>query len=122
MNALEMVVGGHPSSRSIAWSQRDDEYVATVDVSDFDDEELAVEVIGRDIVVRADHFDRADHPLAGPERLEESLRLPDDADGDRIAASFLPGALEIRARRRKTRRHRISIEPYVPAGHVPKGC
>lgn len=79
-----------------------DEYVIELDVADFTEHELAVELLGRRLRLCGDQ-------LAGPgdgdeafrlhERLEESFRLPDDADVDGITVLFRHGTLEIHAPR-----------------------
>ncbi len=94
--------------------QDDHEYLIELDVSDFTESELSVEALGPVVTVRGDQLETTeDEGLAFRlhERLEESFRLPDDADAERIEVFYKHGRLAIHAPR--TRR-----EPRtVPIGH-----
>jgi HSP20 family molecular chaperone IbpA len=83
---------------------RDDatEYVIELDVSDFTERELTVQSIGPRLTIRADQRESpadATQPFRVHERLEESFRLPDDADPERVTAFFRHGTLELHAPR-----------------------
>jgi HSP20 family molecular chaperone IbpA len=83
---------------------RDDatEYVIELDVSDFTERELTVQAIGPRLTIRADQREspgNATEPFRLHERLEESFRLPDDADPAGVTAFFRHGTLEIHAPR-----------------------
>jgi HSP20 family protein len=95
------------------------EYVVELDVSDFLESELDVELLGARITVRGDQLqDPGDDetPFRLHERLEESFRLPDDVDTDRIKVLYGHGTLEIRAPRSAVAPRAVPIEhrsPYV---------
>jgi HSP20 family molecular chaperone IbpA len=79
-----------------------EEYVIELDVSDFTRAELSVEALGPAITVRGDQqVVPGDEGKAFQihERLEESFRLLDDADPDRIDVYFSTAALEIHVQR-----------------------
>jgi HSP20 family molecular chaperone IbpA len=100
-------------------------YVIQFDVSDFAPNELAVDVIGSHVVVTAEqpeHDEDAGKPFALHERIEESLRLPEDADPDYVRAIYNAGTLELHARRRRQTRHHVSIERTYLVDPTPKGC
>lgn len=95
------------------------EYVIELDVSDFLESELDVELVGARLMVRgAQAQDPGDDriPFRLQERLEESFRLPDDVDTDRIKVWYGHGTLEIRAPRSRLEPRTLRIEhrsPYV---------
>jgi HSP20 family molecular chaperone IbpA len=97
---------------------RDDgrEYVIELDVSDFLESELVVEAVGPRVTVVGDQtVDSGDDAAALRlhERLEESFRLPDDADADLLKVVYEHGTLELRV-------PRIPLEPRrVPIEHRP---
>jgi HSP20 family molecular chaperone IbpA len=93
------------------------EYVIELNVSDFTEAELTVEVLGPLITVRGDQLEtKEDEGLAFRlhERLEESFRLPVDAHADRITALYRHGALEIRAPRSRLEPRVVQIEHASP--------
>ena len=100
------------------------EYVVALDVSDFALGELVVEVVGSRLVVRAEQLedDGPDTPFTLQERLEESMRLPDDADPGGIKAVYRHGTLELHARRRKVPRRSVRIERDRLIPSTPQGC
>jgi HSP20 family molecular chaperone IbpA len=117
MPAMRVVGTGHQLSER-AHVQRDpDEYVIELDVADFSDHELSIEALGPCITVRGDQRE-----LPGDdgkafrihERLEESFRLPDDADVERIMVYHKRRALEIHAPRTRLEPRRL---PIVRASH-----
>lgn len=78
------------------------EYVIELDVADFTEEELDVELVGRRLTLLGDQRETPEdrgEPFRLHERLEESFRLPDDADVDGITVSFEHGTVEIHAPR-----------------------
>jgi len=97
------------------------EYLIELDVSDFVVGELTVEVVGSSVVVRGRKSEE-DGPFSLSERLEESMRLPDDVDPDGVTAVYRHGTLELRARRRKPPRRRIPVERGFLVGSTPSGC
>ena len=67
------------------------EYVMELDVSDFLESELEVELLGARLTVRGDQSpDPGDDgtPFRLQERLEESFRLPDDVETDQIKVLY----------------------------------
>lgn len=96
------------------------EYVVELDVSDFTEEELAVEVLGLHVTVRADQRE-ADGDEAKAfhlhERLEESFRLPDDAAAEDLLAFYAHGTLELHVPRRRLVPHVIAVE-HKPLGLI----
>jgi len=87
--------------------------VIELDVSDFTEGELAVEVLGPRLTVRGNQLPSAADetaPLRLHERIEESFRLPDDAAADQIKVFYKHGTLEIRAPRVKLVPRLVPIE------------
>jgi HSP20 family protein len=119
MGVMRAVGTGHrlPAAAKLRADAR--EYVVELDVSDFLESELAVELVGARITVRGDQSqDPGDDgiPFRLQERLEESFRLPDDVDTDRIKVWYGHGTLEIRAPRSRLEPRTVPIEhrsPYV---------
>ena len=95
------------------------EYVIELDVSDFLESELVVEAVGPQIRVRGDQVPEPGDDTAALllyERLEESFRLPDDADADLIQVFYTHGTLELHAPRTKLEPRAVPIEhrsPYI---------
>lgn len=104
MPAMRVVGTGHQLSERARVRRDPDEYVIDLDVSDFKLDELSIEALGLCITVRGDQRE-----LPGDEgrafriheRLEESFRLPDDADADRATVIHRHRALEIHAPRKQ---------------------
>jgi HSP20 family molecular chaperone IbpA len=89
------------------------EYVVELDVSDFTDDELAIEVVGPHVTVRGDQLETpedGERAFRLHERLEESFRLPDDAVAEDLAAFYEHGTLELHAPRRKFVPRVIAVE------------
>lgn len=117
MPAMRVVGAGHLLSDHAHVRREPDEYVIDLDVADFSGDELSIEALGLCITVRGDQRE-----LPGDdgkafrlhERLEESFRLPDDADPERITVYHKNRALEIHARRLSLEPRRLPIEraPY----------
>ncbi len=78
-----------------------DEYVVRVPVRGYAQEELKVEIAGRLVKVLGDQVETAidQGPFCLHERLEETFRLPADADAESVTVSYMRGRLELRARR-----------------------
>ncbi len=121
MNVMEAVAVGRPSPRHISVHEEAAEYVIEIDVSDFTCEELEVEATGHRVTVHGDRAASNGKPFVLHERLEESFRLPDDAEGDRVSAFYTHGTLEIHARRKRLAAHRIPVGHDYLVGDVPKG-
>ena len=83
-------------------AQQRKEYVAELDVAEFEESELTVEAVGSQITVR------------GNDWLEEVFRLPNDVDVDHVRALYEHGTLTIHAPRATLERRQISIEHARP--------
>jgi HSP20 family protein len=93
--------------------ERDDEYLVDLDVSDFTEQELEVEVQGTTVTVRGNQKETEGDdtlPFRLHERLEESFRLPDDADAAAVRAFYEDGTLGIHAPRRPIAPRLVPIE------------
>jgi HSP20 family molecular chaperone IbpA len=116
MTAMHVVGSGHRLPARARLSERNDAYVVELDVSDFTERELAVEVVGLLVTVRGDQLEmKEDNALAFHlhERLEESFRLPDDACTDGLSVFYKHGTLQILVPR-TPRKPRL-----VPIEHAP---
>jgi HSP20 family protein len=94
--------------RTTAW-----EYIVELEVPDFAKAELTVEAVGAVVFVRGDQAEtEADEGKAFRlhERFEESFRLPDDADLDRIQVTYKHGMLVFRVPRIEVKPRRLPIE------------
>lgn len=76
--------------RSATLGETDTEYLITLDVTGYTLDDLRVEVVDHEVTVLGDSWDR---------RLDESIRLPRDADVEWLRAFFEPGRLELRVPR-----------------------
>jgi HSP20 family molecular chaperone IbpA len=117
MPAMRVVGTGHQLSERARVRRDPDEYVIELDVSDFKGDELSIEALGLCITVRGDQRELpADEGQAFRihERLEESFRLPDDADTERITVMHKHRSLEIHTPRKKLEPRPLPIrrEPY----------
>ena len=119
MSVMKAVGTGHRVPAHAMVRADAHEYVIELDVSDFLESELDVELVGARVTVRGDQLqDPGDDgvPFRLQERLEESFRLPDDVDTDRIKVLYGHGSLEIRAPRSRLEPRTVPIEhrsPYV---------
>ncbi len=114
MAAMRAVGNGHKLPPHARVREADGDYLIELDVSDFTERELSIEALGPRLTVRGDQLETAEDdgmPFRLHERLEESFRLPDDADVDRIKASYKHGTLRIRAPRTRLEPCRVPIEP-----------
>jgi HSP20 family molecular chaperone IbpA len=89
------------------------EYVISLDVSDFTEEELAIELLGPHVTVRGDQRETdGDEAKAFHlhERLEESFRLPDDAVSEQLQVFFEHGTLELHVPRKRLVPRLVAVE------------
>ena len=102
MAAMKAVGNGHRLPAHANVRTHDDEYVIELDVADFTETEISVEALGPRLTIRGDQLETGEGegaPFRLHERLEETFRLPDDADPDRITVLYTHGTLEIHAPR-----------------------
>jgi HSP20 family molecular chaperone IbpA len=113
MAAMRAVGNGHQLPPHAHVREESGEYLIELDVSDFTESELAIEALGPQLTVRGDQLETTEDDGKAfrlHERLEESFRLPDDADTDRIKIFFKHGTLEIHAPRTRLEPRRLPIE------------
>lgn len=113
MAAMRMVGNGHQLPPHARVCEAPNEYLIELDVSDFTQPELGLELLGAVLTVHGDQLeDEADEGAAFRlhERLEESFRLPPDADTDAVKAYYAHGSLEIHAPRTRLVPRVIPIE------------
>lgn len=113
MTVMHAVGSGHQLPPHAHLHEFEDEYVVELDVSDFTERELTVDVLGALVTVRGDQ-------LAAPEdgapafrlheRLEESFRIADDADVEGVRVFYKHGTLGIHVPRRTLEPRRVTIE------------
>jgi HSP20 family molecular chaperone IbpA len=112
MATMQVAGAGHvPANANVR--EQPGRYVIELDVSDFSESELSVETVGPQLTVRGDQQPtKGDEgkPFRLHERLEESFRLPDDADPDRTRVFYRHGTLEIQAPRRRLEAQRLPIQ------------
>jgi HSP20 family molecular chaperone IbpA len=102
MTVMRAVGDGHQLPPHASILEEPDEYVILLDVSDFTERELTVETLGQVVTVRGDQIEKpgdAGWAFRLHERLEESFRLPDDADPEGMRVSHKHGTLELHAPR-----------------------
>ena len=95
----------------------DQQYVIELDVSDFLESELAIDVVGPRVTVHGSQVQEQDEETVAfrlQERIEESFRLPDDADPDGLKAFYRHGTLELRVPRTELAPRRVPIEHRSP--------
>lgn len=113
MAAMRMVGNGHQLPPHARVSETPVEYVIELDVSDFTQPELTLELVGSTLTVRGDQLETdEDNGVAFRlhERLEESFRLPADADTEGLKAYYAHGSLEIHTPRVRLVPRVVSIE------------
>ena len=111
--AAMQAVGYHQLPPHARVRETDRLYIIELDVADFTQAELSVEVFGPVLTVRGDQKESpGDDGKAFRihERLEESFRLPDDADLNSIHLFYKHGVLEIRVTRIQLAPRRLRIE------------
>ena len=117
MAAMRAVGIGHRLPAHANVRDDDREYVIELDVSDFLESELVIDVVGPRVTVHGDQVQEQDDDTAAfrlQERLEESFRLPDDAVVDLMKAYYARGTLELHVPRREIEPRRIPIEHRSP--------
>lgn len=117
MAAMRAVGIGHrlPAHANVRFDDR--EYVIELDVSDFLESELVIDVVGPRVTVHGDQVQEEDDDKVAfrlHERLEESFRLPDDAVVDLMKAYYAHGTLELHVPRREIEPRRVPIEHRSP--------
>lgn len=122
MAPMRAVGSGHqrPAHANVRADSR--EYVIELDVADFLESELEVEAAGLRITVRGDQVQEPGDYTAAlrlHERLEESFRLPDDADAGLIKVFYTHGTLEIHAPRSRLEPRAVPIEHRSPYAGNP---
>ena len=117
MAAMRAVGIGHRLPAHANVRDDDREYVIELDVSDFLESELVIDVVGPRVTVHGDQVQEQDDDKAAfrlHERLEESFRLPDDAVVDLMKAYYAHGTLELHVPRREIEPRRVPIEHRSP--------
>jgi HSP20 family molecular chaperone IbpA len=113
MAAMRMVGNGRQLPPHAHVTETPEEYAIELDVSDFTQPELTAELVGSELKVRGDQLeDETDQGLAFRlhERLEESFRLPADADVDALKVFYAHGSLEIHAPKKRLVPRAVPIE------------
>lgn len=111
--AAMQAVGYHQLPPHARVRETETQYLVELDVADFTQAELSVEAFGPELTVRGSQLELPGDegkPFRIRERLEESFRLPDDADLDGIHIFYKHGVLEIRVARLALAPHRLPIE------------
>lgn len=111
--AAMQAVGYHQLPPHARVRETETQYLVELDVADFTQAELSVEALGPGLTVRGNQLELPGDegkPFRIRERLEESFRLPDDADLDGIHIFYKHGVLEIRVARLPLAPHRLPIE------------
>lgn len=113
MAAMQAVGTGHQLPARAKLLGDSHEYLIELDVPEFAESELSVEAVGPTLTVRGNQLETpgdAGTAFHLHERLEESFRLPDDADLDQIKVCYGHRALEIRVPRKQLEPRRLPIE------------
>ena len=117
MASMRVVGVGHrlPAHANV----RDDEseYVIELDVSDFLEGELTVDLVGPQVIVHGKQVQEQYEDTVAfrlQERLEETFRLPDDAAPGLLKALYAHGTLELHVPRREIEPRRVPIEHRSP--------
>ena len=122
MAAMRAVGDGHRLPAHANVREDDLEYVIELDVSDFLESELVIDVVGPRVTVRGNQAEEQNDDAVAlrlHERLEESFRLPDDADPEQIRAFYAHGALELHVPRRNLELRHVPIEHRSPFACSP---
>jgi HSP20 family molecular chaperone IbpA len=117
MAAMRAVGIGHRLPAHANVREDNGEYVIELDVSDFLESELAIDVAGLRVTVRGEQVEEENDDAVAfrlRERLEESFRLPDDADPNLIRAFYAHGTLELHVQTRAIEARRVPIEHRSP--------
>lgn len=113
MVAMRAVGNGHRMPLHAHVHEEADRYLIRLDLPEFKEDELEIELLGLRLTVRAEQVQTVEderQPFRLQERFEESFRLPDDADADRVSVRFQRGTLEIRAARSTLEPRLLPIE------------
>ena len=117
MTVMRVVGDGHLPPAHARVREAPGEYVIALELADFTAAELTIESIGRRLTVCGEHRETKDDDGAAfrlQERLEESFRLPDDADAEQITVFLEHGTLEIHVPRTRIESRRLSISRRHP--------
>ena len=117
MAAMRAVGTGHRLPAHANVSEDVLEYVIELDVSDFLESELVIDVLGPRVTLHGEQVHEQDDDTVAfrlQERVEETFRLPDDADPDLMKAFYTHGTLELHVPRREIERRRVPIEHRSP--------
>ena len=117
MAAKRAVGTGHRLPAHANVRENDREYAIELDVSDFLESELVIDVHGPRVIVHGEQVHEQDDDTVAfrlQERVEETFRLPDDADPDLMKAFYTHGTLELHVPRREIERRRVPIEHRSP--------
>jgi HSP20 family molecular chaperone IbpA len=110
---MRAIGNGHKLPPHAHVRENADAYLIELDVSDFTERELSLEALGPCITVRGEQLETPEDEGMSfrlHERLEESFRLPDDADLDAINVHYRHGVLAIEVPRRRLEPRAIPIE------------
>jgi HSP20 family molecular chaperone IbpA len=113
MAAMRVVGNGHQLPAHANVREEAGEYLIELDVADFTETELSVEALGPRLTVRGDQLETVEDDGKAfrlHERLEETFRLPDDADADQTKVFYKHGTLEIHAPRTRLQPRQLPIE------------
>lgn len=113
MTAMAAVGNRHQLPAHVNLREESDTYIIELDVADFTEAELVVEAFGPRITVLGDQVETVDDdgkPFCLHERLEETFRLPDDADAAQISVIYKHGVLELHAPRLHLEPRRLVID------------
>jgi HSP20 family molecular chaperone IbpA len=116
MAAMRVVGNGHQLLAHANVREEAGEYLIELDVADFTESELTVEALGPRLTVRGDQLETVEDDGKAfrlHERLEETFRLPDDADANQTKVFYKHGTLEIHAPRTQLEPRQLPIEHPV---------
>jgi HSP20 family molecular chaperone IbpA len=126
MAAMRVVGAGHQLPAHANVREDASEYVIELDVADFTADELTAETFGRRLTVRGEQVETAEDDGKAfrlQERLEESFRLPDDADLAGTTVRLDHGTLRIHAPRTPLEPRPLPIErPSYLDNHNAQPC
>lgn len=117
MAAMQVVGSGHKLPAHANVREEPGQYLIELDVADFTKSEITVEALGARLTVRGDQVETGEDDGAAfrlRERLEETFRLPDDADLNETKVFFKHGTVEIHAPRTRLEPRRLPFEHPAP--------
>lgn len=120
MASIRTVGTGHQLPAHASVREDAGKYVIELDVSDFTERELGVEALAPRLTIRGDQLETAEdfgRAFRLHERLEETFRLPDDADADQIKVFYRHGTLEIHVPRKRLGPREVTIERKSSLGN-----